>query len=250
MKLIEADVPTAGNEPRPRASPLAVPPLPWAGTCATSLPRAVREPGARFLDVLRARRSTPGEGPLLPIDLASVLWHATLLRERRPASSCYSAWESRAAPSAGGLHAVATLCLPLDENLPAGVHDAAHHTIATMPGHTEAALAANAASVCQIIGVHQGVTLQFVADMARLNASYEHCETLAWRDAGALLAVVLLVAEALGLAGTPLGRNGDAIAAAAGLAGPRWVAVGAVHLTSRLPKASNSPPASGSTACA
>lgn len=229
----DASAAPADREPRPRPAPLPVSPPPWAGLPGTPLPRAVREPDARFLDVLRARRSAPGDGSLLPVDLASVLWHATLVRERRPASARFAAWESRAAPSAGGLHVVTLLCLPLDRGLPAGVHDPARHAVAALPGCAEAALAANAASVAEIIGVHRGVTLQFAADMARAEASYERAESLVWRDAGALAAVLALVAEALGLAATPLGRTGQTVIRAAGLEAPRWKAVGAVHLTSR-----------------
>lgn len=229
----EAKTAVADGEPRPRPAPLPVPPPPWAGLPAMPLPRAVRESDARFLDVLRSRRSAPGEGQLLPIDLPSVLWHATMVRERRPASVRFAAWESRAAPSAGGLHPVAILCLPIDPDLPAGIHDAARHSLTALPGDAAAALAANAASVSEMIGVGRGATLQFAADMARVEASYDRGATLAWRDAGALLAVITLVAEALGLAATPLGRTGAAIVAAAGLDAPRWKAVGAVHLASR-----------------
>lgn len=179
------------------------------------------------------RRSLTGDRPLLARDLASVLWHATMVRERRPASTRFASWESRAAPSAGGLHAIAILCLPLDPDMPVGVHDAARHTVVALPGRAEAALVANEASVSEIIGVRHGVTLQFAADMARTGASYENGSSLAWRDAGALLTVVSLVAEALGLAGTPLGRAGTVIVAEAGLTLPRWMAVGALHLTAR-----------------
>lgn len=227
------DFAAVAPEPRPRPAPLAFPPPPWAGLPRTPLPRAVREPHAQFLDVLRARCSAPGGGSLPIADLASVLWHATMVRQRRPSSERFAAWESRSAPSAGGLHVVAVLCLPVDQGLPVGVHDAASHTIFELPGHTETTLATNAASVFEIIGAKHGVTLQFAADMARIDASYEHGTSLAWRDAGALLAVMTLVAESLGLAGTPLGRTGGAIVASAGLDTPRWIAAGAIHLMSR-----------------
>ena len=235
----EINLASLGPEPRPRPAPLVVMPPPWAGLPVTPLPRAVRELNVQFLDVLRARQSKPGRGSLLPVDLASVLWHATMVRERRPASTRFAAWESRAAPSAGGLHVVATLCLPIDQELPVGIHDAAHHTLAALPDQTDETLAANSASVSELIGARHGVTLQFAADMARVDASYEQGTSLAWRDAGVLLAVLTLVAEALGMIGTPLGRTGDAIIATAGLAPPRWIAVGAVHLTRVRNKAQN-----------
>ena len=108
------DPPQGGtqHEPRPKPTPIAVSPPPWIGLPETPLLRPVDEPGTLFFDVLRKRRSLLGNGRLLPINLASVLWHATMVRERRPASPSFASWESRAAPSAGGLHALAILCLP------------------------------------------------------------------------------------------------------------------------------------------
>jgi hypothetical protein len=91
----------------------------------------------------------------------------------------------------------------------------------------------NAVSVAELAGAREGTTIQFIADPARYRACYDNAETLIWRDAGAMLAVVALVATALGLASTPLGRHGDEIVQAAEI-GDHFLAVGGIHVSSAL----------------
>lgn len=218
-------------EPLPRSEPWPVPPAPWDGSHVEPLPRELHEPDASFLNVLRRRRSQPGRAAVGLGDLSSLLWHAMLPRERRPATSRFAVWESRPTPSAGGLHVISLLVLPLEHGLPAGIYIPARHGLAAMPGEQAEALAMNAASVMAVLGASVGVTLQFAADMSRADASYENCETLVWRDAGALLATLAFTANALGLVATPLGCTGTEVVAASGLP-LRWSGAGAVHLTS------------------
>lgn len=54
-----------------------------------------------------------------------------------------------------------------------------------------------------------GVLLWFVAQFGRTLGRYVDGESLVWRDAGALLATVYLVCEALGLACCAIGPSGD-----------------------------------------
>ena len=46
---------------------------------------------------------------------------------------------------------------------------------------------------------HKGTVIWFVADLARTGARYKNPESLAWRDSGALLATIGLVAEGMRL---------------------------------------------------
>jgi hypothetical protein len=186
-----------------------------------------------FLNVLRNRRSTLGTGPISTRELSSVIWHATLLRERRPATLQFPTWESRAAPSAGGLHVINLLCLPLNDDQAAGIYDPERHDLIKLPhAGLEASLLLNRMSVSEICGAVTGTTLQFAAEFGRGEAAYENYESLLWRDAGALLTIIALVANALGVTATPLGRIGHAIVRAAGLKEPTWRAAGAIHLSS------------------
>lgn len=214
------------REPAPRqmASPLPRWRPPWPAV--TDWPDHVRVPDTGFIDALNARTSRSG-GPLHAADLAALLRQSTSLRHRGQ-DGRFGTWESRSAPSAGGLHGIHILCLPLDDGHPAGIYDDVDHELRA-PGPLSNARELNRRSVGEIAGAHAGTTLQFFVDFARYDACYESAETLMWRDAGVLSAVVTLVAAALELVSIPLGRHGSTIVEAAGL-NNRFVAAGGVHV--------------------
>jgi hypothetical protein len=186
------------------------------------LPRVIERPPVEFFDVLDARRSNTG-GNLPTESLSSLLWHSMCLRERRPGRFGIGL-ESRSAPSAGGLHPIRLLVLPVDGK-DGGIYDDHLHALSAING---AALELNRRSIHEILGVSEGTAVQFAVDAALVDACYENPSSLIWRDAGALAATMCLVAAALGLASTPVGRIGNAIVQAAGLPGG-FVGAGAVH---------------------
>jgi SagB-type dehydrogenase family enzyme len=187
------------------------------------LPRLIERTQVEFFDVLDSRRSTTGA--TLPFEgLSSLLWHSMRLRERRPGRFGIG-WESRSTPSAGGLHPIRLLVLPVD-GVDGGIYDDHRHALIPVDG---AALELNRASIDEILGIAEGTTIQFAADAALMDACYENSSSLIWRDAGALTATMCLVATALGLAATPIGRIGSAIVQAAGLPGD-FIGTGAVHV--------------------
>jgi hypothetical protein len=65
------------------------------------------------------------------------------------------------------------------------------------------------ALVNTLLPLGASVVVWFVADFGRTLARYRHGESLVWRDAGALLATMNLVAEALGMNCCALGATGD-----------------------------------------
>lgn len=194
---------------------------------AVDLSRDITTDSPPFFDALNARRSAVGSG-MTPVGLSSVLWHSTLLRSRGPGGRFGLPWESRSAPSAGGLHPIRILSLPVQSDAPAGIYDHYRHRVLLLTG-IQTALAANASSVFELTGSQCGVTLQFAADRSKLDACYENAASLLWRDAGALVSTICLVASALGLAAVPLGRTGTTILRAAGIGTP-FIGVGGVHL--------------------
>lgn len=218
------------REPLPRldAAPIArrVPDWPML----SNWPRQVRAPAHDFLSTLNARRSRIG-GSVEEDDLASLLRHSTLLRERR-FDGRFGAWESRSAPAAGGLHALHLLCLPFDKRDACGLYDTEAHGLRA-PYSLESARALNRESVAKIADAEKGTTLQIVADRHRYEGCYDDCDSLIWRDAGALIAIVSLVATLLGLVSVPLGRHGNDIVLATQI-GPGFVGVGGIHICSKL----------------
>lgn len=212
------------REPRPRLGARGIPRILPDWPSCTGWPRNVRTPEIDFLQILQARRSSIGR-EVDEADLASLLRLATMLRSRR-IDGRFGEWESRSAPSAGGMHAIALLVLPIGSG-PTGIYDDARHCLLAPP-KPERALEMNRASVDRLCGAAAGTTIQLLADGPRYAACYENHSSLMWRDAGALVTVLALVSTVLGLRSVILGREGGDIAEATGL--ERWTAVGAIHL--------------------
>ncbi|MGX5713196.1 nitroreductase family protein [Sphingopyxis terrae subsp. ummariensis] len=216
-------------EPLPRRAIAAWRPTPVPRERILALPRRIAEPDAAFLSVLRARASTIGGTLSLPL-LSSLLWHATSLRERRPDGLYGLPWESRNAPSAGGLHPLSILVIPLDAGGPFGIYEPDDHLLVRGEEDETQTRELNAQSVADLVNAQSGITLQLVADPTKTAACYENPEPLILRDAGALGATLCLVAAALGIASVTLGRAGTDIIRAAGLRSP-FIGVGGIHVS-------------------
>lgn len=213
-------------EPSPRAGP-----APWRAVepdvvGSIDLSRNILVPEVSFLAILQARESGIG-GPVGLLELSSLLWHATALRNRRQDGRFGIPWESRPAPSAGGLHPTRIVCLPVGGGY-GGLYDPDRHRLLRLRGADPDA-PWNARNVLEIAGANAGVTLQLAADRSKVAACYNGPDTLMWRDAGALAATLCLVATALGLTSVVLGRHGTEAVLSAGLPS-RFGGVGAVHV--------------------
>ena len=159
--------------------------------------------------------------------LATTLWHATRLRHRG-SDGRFGNWESRISPSAGGLHGIELLCLPIERDCVAGFYDRERHALLA-PDSLTLARNLNRESVALLAAAEAGTTVQLLADERRYAACYDNSGSLILRDAGALCVIISLVATALGLTSVILGRLGQNVVSAAGLA-HRFRGVGAVHL--------------------
>lgn len=222
--------PIDGDEPRPLR-----PARPWTRTAmhlsaTRALSPQILAPERDFLATLHGRRSGAGEDPGADF-VAALLWHVTQLRERR-LDGRFGLWESRTCPSAGGLHPISLLIIPLTSAEKPGVYLPDTHAIGFLEVDPEPAMSLNRASVAALANSRSGTTIQLVADSAILSACYENWQSLLWRDAGAMIATLALTATALGLTAVPLGREGSDIVRAFGLSVP-FTGVGAVHIGSR-----------------
>lgn len=213
-------------EPLPRVgarpAPASLPPWPLV----TQWPKQVASPERDFLATLGARRSKAGAAVVVG-DLAALLRHATMLRSRH-GDGRFGTWESRSAPSAGGLHGIRLVVLAIEEDGPSGLYDDNHHGLRA-PSSLHEPRELNRTSVSLLTGAGAGTTIQLIADRRRYDDAYENASSLMWRDAGALSATVALVATALSLRSVLLGRHGDDILRAGGIEAP-WQGVGAVHI--------------------
>ncbi|RDC59393.1 hypothetical protein HME9302_00581 [Alteripontixanthobacter maritimus] len=218
------------DEPRPIAGAEA-PTRSWpAFERVIPLTRRILTDSDSFFEVLSRRHSALG-GSVNERELSSVLWHAMLLRERNRKSR-FGEWESRAAPSAGGLHSLGIACLPVDGSPWCGLYDPEAHELRSSTTF-ESAVSLNRSEINEILSSKHGITLQFIGDRRRYEACYHHWETLFWRDAGALLGIITMTAAALGLEATPVGRNGSDIVAEAGFP-TEYLAGGAIHICSAV----------------
>lgn len=163
-------------------------------------------PDLPFSDVLATRRSAVS-GPVTKQHLGTLAWHVSCRRRGGPGRFGLP-WEGRASPSAGGLHIISILCIPLEDRAEVGVYDRDFHGLRLLK-HPEPLRRANAESVELLCSGKGGTTLQFVADAARLASCYENSQTLLWRDSGALATTICMVATSLGLTSVVLGRTGQ-----------------------------------------
>jgi hypothetical protein len=76
-----------------------------------------------------------------------------------------------------------------------------------------------------VVDPGEGFLLFLFVDPSRIRGRYQNWESLVWRDAGALIGGITLVASALGCASCPLGLSGgDEIKAILGM--PEVMGVG------------------------
>lgn len=186
-----------------------------------------------FSEVLAKRNSAPGPDSVTSQQLSTILWHSCLIRERHPPRGSVRGWESRIAPSAGGLHELEILCLPLGGTLPMSWYDPLQHRLLPVAALEPGAADGHRQVVADLCGSTDGISLQFVADWQRLSRLYSNASSLLWRDAGALLMAVCLVAEATNVACTPLGRESIIRGVMPSDDPQRWRLCGGVHFSGR-----------------
>lgn len=178
-------------------------------TClgAEYLPEPTPLPSQPLLEIL-SRRKSRREG-LRPSreDVARLLWHsARTLRTARAESGFL--WQHRPAPSGGGRHPVDLLVCSTRTRPVVELYDPMAHCLCRLKIANHAALTQFLTEVDAVLPVRNAVILWFVAQFDKTMSKYRNGESLVWLDAGALLATVYLVAEALGLACCAVGITG------------------------------------------
>jgi len=217
------------REPKPRASALDWQHPSIERAVVIPMPHVKKDDDHGFFDVLDSRRSTVGES-ISDSQLATLLWNST--RFRSSGSGRFGMdWESRSAPSAGGLHPIQILCLPLGTTKFAGIYDVKKHEIFRPQKDITPSCDCNASNVKKLADARKGTTLQLIADQSKIDACYEDSESLLLRDSGALSSVICLVATACNLKSVILGRMGTKYVRMAGIPEP-YIGVGAVHISS------------------
>lgn len=183
-------------------------------------------PSLDFWDVVKNRQSRRQYEKLDRECLSQLLWHAVKSRKTILRSS-HIRWQSRPYPSAGGVHPIEILVVEkVAGTTKCAWYNATSHSLdcPRLASSCQAELLFDMAN--DVLPVQDGTILWFVANYTLVRSSYANPESLVWRDSGALLATIYLVAEALGLACCALGATGTSCVREALLVPSEFVGVG------------------------
>jgi SagB-type dehydrogenase family enzyme len=186
------------------------------------------------LQVMHQRQSRRVFGALSEQQLSALLWFsAKTLRAKRELSGFSS--QHRPAPSGGGRHPVHILLLtPASDELAVTVYEPEGHALLVLDQPEPAMTSIFAKGLQAVLPPQSGTVLWLAAEHTRTSSRYLHCESLVWRDAGALLATIHLAAEALSLNCCAYGVVGGAWITRLFPRAP-FVGVGGCVVGSRLP---------------
>ena len=161
-----------------------------------------------YTNVISGRQSRRTfNGSLKLLELSTILWDIFKIRKVEIDAKGNIIWTHRGAMSAGGLSTVETLIAniaeyenrlfsynPLDHSL---------EELETAP-HMYSQLLSTAN---EIIDGSRATLFIFIADPRNLYSKYNHAESLLWRDAGVIYALMNLSAESMGLHACGIGAT-------------------------------------------
>lgn len=220
------------TEPQPRSIP-----LPWTSFDIVYgrtlvLPRVIEERGMLFDEVLERRRSARALTQERLRSVAAILTQA--LAARHVATDPSNPRFLSPVLSAGALHSVEVF-LVRGLSYPVAFHyDAVENTLKHISGVDRVRLIECVESCRAVLPLASGDFLFLVGMTSKLSAFYTETASLLWRDAGAQLQVLALVAEAKGAGFCPLGITGAGIVQALNLP-ERALPVGVAAIGAKRP---------------
>jgi SagB-type dehydrogenase family enzyme len=196
------------GSPRPRGRPLDQRDVSWPTRRALPLTPPVSSDASDCLRILGDRQTRRDFGFLSAKQLSKFLWHAARTRvsyrERNG-----RLFQSKPSPSAGGCHPHDLLIVrPSKEGLVAFIYDSNTHALGELRCRKQR-LQHFAKQVAKVVPIQRGTIIWLIGQPQRTANLYWNPESLLWRDAGALIAVMAIVAEALNLSFCPVGITGD-----------------------------------------
>jgi SagB-type dehydrogenase family enzyme len=196
------------QSPVPRAHPLKGEDIRWSTDPPRTLTAPMHPGSVDVFPLLNGRRTHRHFRSLTARDLSTFLWYSARTRFAYLDESGRR-FESRPAPSAGGCHPHDLLIVrPRHGNLEASVYDSRAHALAALQ-RPKTALQRFVSHVADAVPPEQGTIIWLVAQPQRTQNYYRSPESLLWRDAGVLIGVMAVVADALNLAFCPVGATGD-----------------------------------------
>lgn len=164
-------------------------------------------PSASFFQVVDKRRSRRDFAPL-PLDqLCSLLWFSCRTIDIAPPRE--TRWEHRPSPSAGGRHPIDVFVVESNSNYERlFLYQPVPHALAQLQIDKKY-LRKLLDAIDDVLPIQKASVIWFGAQFARTLSRYKHGESLVWKDAGALTAIISLVAESLKLSSCPVGITGE-----------------------------------------
>jgi SagB-type dehydrogenase family enzyme len=162
-----------------------------------------------FPDVLIARHSKRTFKVISTEKLNALLWHSARAITIAPPNH-NARWQHRPSPSAGGRHPIDLLILREKRNSQnVFLYDPIAHKLCKLMLSKTSSLNQLVNLINQVIQLEQAAVILFGAQFDRTLSVYKNGESLVWRDTGALIATLSLVAESLELNCCALGITGE-----------------------------------------
>jgi SagB-type dehydrogenase family enzyme len=196
------------RSPSPRTLPFQLPDIQWPTALPRPLPPPTRLGPVDVFRVLDERRTTRRFCSVTAGQLSTFLWYSARTRLSY-LDGTGRRFESKPAPSAGGCHPHDLLIVrPSTGRLVASMYDSRRHALAKLNCRRDA-LYRFVKNVADAVPPERGIIVWLVGQTQRTDNYYRFSETLVWRDAGALVGVMAVVAESLDLSFCPVGATGD-----------------------------------------
>lgn len=196
-------------DPAPRSPPWGGEAEPWPVRHTLQLAAPAPPPVSTFAETLAARRSVRRMTAAPLREVANLLGFARAERRAWVHEGLRRA--SRPSPSAGALHPVEVLVVPMRGAPRAFRHVPDVPSLDILRVADPDALRLHRRFAAELAPEARGALLLFVGDAARVGAAYRRPDSLLWRDAGALLQTIHLCATAFRMAFCPLGPLGQEV---------------------------------------
>lgn len=193
------------KNPRPRSEPRQYTPVAWPESPLLPLSDVLLPDTLPFAAVVESRRTRYSFSLLSGEQLAALM--QLTCRVTATLSGPLSFPQSyRPAPSAGAIHPVhVVLHRPGDATLYR--YDPNEHGLRQLDASLD--VMALRAAMHEVIDAPNATLLLFVAEPGMTESKYENATSLVWRDAGVLLGMFSMAAEALSLNFSPMGVTGE-----------------------------------------
>lgn len=194
------------GSPSVRDEPHYYLPFSWPDGAFHALPVAEDPGDVGILNLLEHRRTKRTFNGISDSQLGQLLWRCA--HTQAIADSDYGFdLEQRPTPSAGAIHPIHILVHRQDADNWRR-YDSRRHGLVDVLRSREVFEGLD--EQCnQTLPATDATRILLLAEPGKTSAKYQHSESLIWRDAGVLLAVMALIAEALDYSFCPLGITGE-----------------------------------------